>query len=80
MLAFTSVYFFESGLFNRLRSIRIKIFRPLVSGYVQPQLRRHEKPAPPSFLRPIAIVIPWILNFCKILQSFDNGVERPLRP
>jgi hypothetical protein len=28
----------------------------------------------------MAIVIPWILNFCKILHSFENGVEWPLGP
>jgi hypothetical protein len=34
----------------------------------------------PSFLGPMAIVIPWILNFCKILHSFENGAESPTYP
>jgi hypothetical protein len=29
MLAFTSVYFLESGLFNGLRPVGVKISRPL---------------------------------------------------
>jgi hypothetical protein len=39
VLAFTSVYFFEPGLFNELRAIQIKNFLSLVSGCVQPPLR-----------------------------------------
>jgi hypothetical protein len=32
VLAFTSVYFFESGLFNGLRAFGVKNFRPLASS------------------------------------------------
>ena len=73
MLAFASVYFSESGLFNELRPIQMRIFLPFVCfGGGLPGL------TPPAEFRDV-LALPLILKFVKkiSIHNFQNSHRGP---
>jgi hypothetical protein len=78
-LSFTIAYFLESGLFNELRPIQIKKFlAPSLGLCTTSVLSPRATPPTPSLTRPMAIVVPQILNFGKKTQLQNLAAGRPM--
>jgi hypothetical protein len=84
MLAFTSVYFLESGLFNGLQSISLKFFLDLVRVYdlelSSPHPRHHPASALSSTIAKLSFVFSFLqANSLNLVFPTLRFIAAPLR-